>query len=274
IFEDEDESLFNARMKALIPFSKHDWHIFINVREDGYSYGICKTLNSIKEKNISQLALSNSYLKNENINNSFYLIDLGTFSSKFINIKSISEKNLNINLNFNKEEITPFETVIKDFVDCSFSKLRTTKKKLNEIKTLYENIFFNAFKNISGAICVVIDKDYEDKGFLADGIWLKKPIKFSQLFAQSKSYNESKLISIADIFTDMLNYDGITVVDNLGRVRAYNVFVETNTNRVKTIIGGARKRAAYTIINSRRKYIRGVYFQSHDGEIFFEKVKK
>ena len=47
----------------------------------------------------------------------------------------------------------------------------------------------------------------------------------------------------------------ITVVDNLGRVRAYNVFVETNRKSTKSVVGGARKRAAYTIINSRRKKI-------------------
>ena len=72
----------------------------------------------------------------------------------------------------------------------------------------------------------------------------------------------------------MLNFDGITVVDTTGRVLAYNVFVQSNINRTKNVIGGARKRAAYTIINSRRKHIAGVYFQSHEGEIFYKSLKK
>jgi len=72
----------------------------------------------------------------------------------------------------------------------------------------------------------------------------------------------------------MLDFDGITVVDNAGNILAYNVFVEANLRTTSGTIGGARKRAAYTIINSKKKNIIGVYFQSHDGEMFYAAVKK
>jgi len=72
----------------------------------------------------------------------------------------------------------------------------------------------------------------------------------------------------------MLNKDGITVIDNTGQILAYNVFVEINTKLAGNIIGGARKRAAYTVINSRKPNIVGVYFQSFDGEMFFAPSKK
>lgn len=275
LFNDEDESLFNARMKSLLAFSRHDWTIYVNITEEGYSYGICKTLNSIKEKNFNHIAINSPVLKVKNENENLSLIILEAFNSNYISLKSLHDKTLNINLSLTTANTADFEEEIKEFVEASFSKLRTTKRKLKEIKTLYENIFENAFKSIHGAICVVVDKDYEDKGgFLGDGIWLEQPIEFSKLFLQSKSYDEAKLVAIAELFIDMLNYDGITVVDNLGRIRAYNVFVETNVGRTRTIVGGARKRAAYTIINSRRKRIVGVYFQSHDGEVLFERVKK
>ncbi|MDD4211102.1 MAG: hypothetical protein PHC46_01755 [Clostridia bacterium] len=273
LFEDEDEILFNARMKSMLAFSKHDWIVFIEIKENGYSYGICKTLNSIKEKSFIQIALNSDVLKVKSQNDELALVLLEAFSSTLVTLKRLGDKRLNINLSLTTINNHTFEEVIKEFVNASFSKLRTTQRKLKEMKIMYENIFEAAFKNIQGAICVVVDKDYEDKGFLADGIWLKHPIEFSKLFFQSKSYNEAKLLSIAELFIDMLNYDGITIVDNLGRIRAYNVFVETNLNRVKSIVGGARKRAAYTIINSRRKHIVGVYFQSQDGEVFFERVK-
>jgi len=112
------------------------------------------------------------------------------------------------------------------------------------------------------------------KGFFEDGIWLETPISFSKLFTQSKSYSEEKLQAFATLFINMLNFDGITVVDTTGRLLAYNVFVENNINRTKNVVGGARKRAAYTIINSRRKHIVGVYFQSHEGEIFYKSLVK
>ena len=60
---------------------------------------------------------------------------------------------------------------------------------------------------------------------------------------------------------------------NAGRIRAYNVFITSN-NKLTNVVGGARKRAAYTIINSKVKKIVGVYFQSQDGETFYEEVRK
>ena len=106
-----------------------------------------------------------------------------------------------------------------------------------------------------------------------DGIWLKEPISFSKLFTQSKSYNEEKLQAYADLFMNMLNFDGITVIDNQGRLRAYNVFVEPNSKKVGYIVGGARKRAAYYILSTKKKDIVGVYFQSHEGEVFFQELR-
>ncbi|MGD9901646.1 MAG: hypothetical protein AB7S44_03830 [Spirochaetales bacterium] len=274
IFKDTDDSFFNVRMKSLMSFSRHDWCVFIDIKGDQYIYGICKTLNSIKERNFAQIALASDILKVKHENENLKLIILESFSSNLISLKSLNERRLNINLSLTTINHDAFEDEIKEFIDASFSKLRTTQKKLREVKTLYENIFENAFKNIHGAICIVVDRDYEDKGFLSDGIWLETPIEFSKLFLQSKSFNETKLVAVAELFIDMLNYDGITIVDNAGRIRAYNVFVETNTNRTRTIVGGARKRAAYTVINSRRKGIIGAYFQSQDGEVFFERVKQ
>ena len=75
-------------------------------------------------------------------------------------------------------------------------------------------------------------------------------------------------------FAPIAAAEGITVIDNTGRIRAYNCFVETSMNNEKNIIGGARKRAAYTLINTRVKKIIGVYFQSHEGEMFYIPVRK
>lgn len=139
---------------------------------------------------------------------------------------------------------------------------------------MFYNIFTKVIEDLNGAMCVIVDKDYKDNGFLEDGIWLENPISFSKVFTQSKSYSEEKLQAFATLFINMLNFDGITIVDTTGRLLAYNVFVESNIRHTKNVIGGARKRAAYTIINSRRKHIVGVYFQSHEGEIFYKSLKK
>lgn len=269
MFEDETENMFAQRMKSLSVFSKNDWYIYVCLKENCFQYGIVKATNSIKDKNFEALLKENETLKEKLFG--FFVSALNTNTISF---RSIKNGNLNICFSLDTKKITSWEEEISEFVDASFSKLRTTKKKLNEVKTMFSNIFDRALKNIHGTICVVVDKDYEDKGFLGDGIWLNTPIEFSKLFLQTKSYNEQKLISISELFMSMLNYDGITVIDNMGRIRAYNCFVETSMNNEKNILGGARKRAVYTIIKTKVKKVIGVYFQSHEGEMFYIPVRK
>lgn len=271
MFSDETEVMFNYRIKKLAPFTKHDWIIYVNIKEGVTSYGICRALNSIKEEGLKQLILNNSVLKERTDKISAVYVE--PISNYTINLFSLKGEILSVNNTLDETKISDWQTEIKEFVDASFSKLRTTDKKLTEIKTLYENIFDSVFKNVHGALCVIVDKDYVDNGFFSDGVWLKEPISFSKLFIRSKAYNESKLTAFCELFMDMLDYDGITIVDNTGRIRAYNVFVESS-NKNFNISGGARKRAAYTVINSRRKRIVGIYFQSHEGELFYRPVKK
>lgn len=271
MFEDENENMFQSRMKSLAVFCKSEWCIFVNIKDGVYQYGICKALNSIKEKRLENLLLENETLKERN---KFFAFLVFPLSSYCITLSSLKQGLMNINFTLDTKKNISWREEISEFIDASFSKLRTTKKKLVDIKTMYLNIFDKALRNISGAICVVVDKDYEDKGLLADGIWLKNPIEFSKMFLQSKSYSEQKLMAFSELFMNMLNYDGITVIDNMGRIRAYNVFVETTMNDQKNILGGARKRAAYTIVNTKVKKVIGVYFQSHEGEMFYTPVRK
>ncbi len=270
IFLDENENMFRSHMKSLVPFSSHKWNIYVQVNSNGsFEYGIYRSFNSIKEYNFNTNMFLNDDLKTKT--NIVFAFTVQALSSTNINFKSLKGKEMNLNFSLEGKKLLNFNEEISEFIDASFSKLKTTKKKLNDIKTLYQNTFENCFRSIHGCICVVVDKDYVDTSFFADGIWLDHPIEFSKLFMQSNSYNETKLASYSELFMDMLNYDGITIVDNKGRIRAYNVFVESDASKESMIIGGARKRAAFTVINSKVKKIVGVYFQSQEGEIFYNR---
>lgn len=271
MFSDDSEIMFNYRIKKLAQFSRHNWVIYVNFKDDVITYGICTALNSIMEESFKKLIFSNQLLK-ERVDKTG-IVYVEPVSNYSITLTSLKGENLSINNTLDETKVSDWQTEIKEFVDASFSKLKTTERKLNEIKTLYENIFDDVFKNVDGALCVIVDKDYVDNGLFSDGVWLKEPLSFSKLFLRSKPDNESKLVGLRNLFTDMLDSDGITIIDNTGRIRAYNVFIESSTRNLN-ITGGARKRAAYTIINSRRKRIVGVYFQSHEGELFYKPVKK
>jgi hypothetical protein len=272
LFNDENENMFVSRLKSLVPFCNLGWCIYVSVTENKTEYGIFRIINSIKDEAIAGALFKSETLlaKTERIFG-IYVYAENTWT---VTMKSLKGRAVNINFALDIKVVNSWDDEIQEFVDASFEKLKTSKKKLTDIKNMYKNIFKNVLRSVNGTICVVVDTDYQQDDFFEDGIWLQEPMNLSKLFAQSNQYNEQKLMTMADIFMAMLNYDGITVVDNMGRILAYNVFIEASLKLAGNIVGGARKRAAYTIINSHRTNIVGVYFQSHDGEMFYAPVKK
>lgn len=272
IFEDSEATMFNSRLKSVLALARQDWCLFIDLKEDKISYGLIMSFRSLKDKNFLQ-DLEETTISKERLTHTHCIVARPLNSYSML-LDSISGETLTVNFSLDKSKNNNFTTEISELVDASFSKLRTTQRKLGDMKNMYLNIFTSVLNYAHGALCVVVDKDYVDSGLFEDGIWLKEPISFSKLFTQSKSYSEEKLQAHADLFLNMLNFDGITIIDNLGRLRAYNVFVEPNSKKVGYIVGGARKRAAFHILSSKRKGIVGVYFQSHEGEVFFQAIKQ
>ena len=272
LFTDANENMFASRLKSLIPFCNRYWCVYVSISETGIEYGIFRVINSIKDENLETILFKSQVLQEKS--NKLFGIYVYAENTWTITMRSLKGRVVNVNFALDIRVVNNWEDEIKEFVDASFSKLRTSAKKLQDIKNMYRNIFRNVSRLVDGTICVVVDSDYKPDSFFEDVIWLKEPINLSKLFAQTNQYNEQKLTTMADVFVTMLNFDGITVVDNMGQIRAYNVFIETNMKLAGNIIGGARKRAAYTIINSKRPHIIGVYFQSHEGEMFYSPVKK
>ena len=55
LFSDEDEKMFNSRLKSLLMFCLNDWVTYIEYKNGKFNYGICKVFNSIKELLIRNL---------------------------------------------------------------------------------------------------------------------------------------------------------------------------------------------------------------------------
>jgi len=274
LFSDENEHMFDSRVRALIPFCKHFWYIYVESAEDGkVSYGLLKNYASIKDKALEDVLFSDPILSEKIAAKASAF--LATANTRWtVTLRSFYGNILNTNFALDVMGHSDMDNEISHLVNASFSKLITTKKKLQDLKNMFQNVFKTVLRDMGGTLCVVVDKEYERDDFLNDGIWLAEPISLSKLFLQTNHYSEQKLMAIANLFLAMMAKDGITVINNAGEIVAFNVFVETNADKVGNIIGGARKRAAYTVINSGRKDIMGVYFQSYDGEIFFAGVKK
>lgn len=268
-YEDPNLTNFKARIKALMCFCKSDWSIYINFGEENIEYGIIKTLTSIKEKSLLQSIQTKSTM--ESISKRGNLVILNVLGGGVCQLLGAKGNKCSVCFNLNSQSEYNWDTEITEFVEACVSKIKTTQKKLSDIKNLITNIFHRVLRDLHGTLCIVVDKEYKDKnGFLSDGTWLKEPIEFGKLFLRSSKFDENVLRSYADVLTTMLDFDGITIIDNAGRIRAYNVFIESNPDKKKNIVGGARRRAAYTILQNKSKKIIGVYFQSQDGDNFYK----
>lgn len=268
-YEDNDTLNFRARIKALMCFCKRDWNIYVNFGENVIEYGIIKTLTSLKDKSLLQALHDQSIM--DNISKKASLVIINVFGGGVCRLIGAKGNNFSVCFNLNSSYEYNWDNEITEFVDACVSKIKTTKRKLQDIKNLLDNIFHSVLKGLHGTICMVVDKEFKDKaGVFQDGTWLKEPIEFIKLFMRSATFDENILRSYADVLKTMLDFDGITIIDNSGKIRAYNVFIESTPNIENMIVGGARRRAAYSILHNKNKKIVGVYFQSQDGDNFYK----
>ena len=271
-YKDADTTQFNQRLKALMTFCLKDWTIYIEYGETLVEYGLVKVVNSIKEQDLY------SYMFEEDKKVAFpaklNCLFINVVSTGLVILRGAKGNTTSVCFNLVNDIQSEWDGIIQNFVAECTSRIRTTKKKLTEIQIFLHNIFTRVFKRLHGTLCLVVDAQYKDKGLLADGTWLPEPIEFAKLFLRSNTFSESKLRAYADILETMLNYDGITIIDNMGRLLAYNVFVETDLSATKNIMGGARKRAAYTLLNNPNRRIVGLYFQSQEGDSFYRSKKE
>ncbi len=276
-YEDADNTNFRARIKALMCFCRRAWNIYVNFGENVIEYGIIKSLTSLKEKTLIQTLHEPSTLEAIAKKTSLVIIDV--YGGGVCRLVGVKGSKYSVCFNLNSESEYNWDNEIDEFVEACVSKIKTTKRKLQDIKNLLGNIFNSVLQGIHGTICMVVDKEFKDKaGYFQDGTWLKEPIELVKLFLRSSTFDENVLRSYGDVLRTMLDFDGITIIDNAGRIRAYNVFIESTKDANTKVVGGARRRAAYSILHNRNKKIVGVYFQSQDGDNFFkekgEKKKK
>lgn len=262
------------RLKSLMPFCNLGWGVYIEVAADHLEYGLIRLFSGPRggsiikvfsdfsdpsESSMVEIAvISNCEILINGMNNNKLCIDFRLFQDEKEN--TVDEMYLAV-----AEDIA---SGIKDegqhqkAVDLLIKLCRLTRQKVH------------------GAILLVVKESFQfPNEYLTDGIWLNEPIDLIEtgiiaLSGSSDIYTSEKYYGLSGLFMEMMNVDGITIIDNMGRIRGYNVFIDQSSVKGVSVSGGARKRAKVALLNSNDPSIIGVYFQSQDGQVSYERMNQ
>ena len=143
-------------------------------------------------------------------------------------------------------------------------------------KGFWAGLFSQVKREVHGTICLFVDPSWDgnkDENFDAGKIvfedYKEMQIKPDSMLDSQSYHDLYEQNFIRKMFFSMLNYDGITVIDTNGCVRAFHCFV--SIHRGKFTSGGARHRAYRALANlfKSNECYKALYFQSQEGNIRF-----
>lgn len=261
----------DKRMKSLLPFCNLGWSVYIDVSETHLEYGLIRLFSGPRGGAILQ-AFSNISDPNESS-----MVEISVISGHEIMINGMNENHLCIDFRLFKDEKENTVDDIHHSIAHDISAVYSDVYKQSAVDLLIK-LFRLARQKVHGTIVLVVDESFQfPNPYLTDGTWLEQPIDLIEtgLIALGDSgdmYTTEKYYGLSGLFVEMMNVDGITIIDNAGRVRGYNVFINQSTVKSSTVSGGARKRAKMALLNTKDPSIIGVYFQSQDGHISYERM--
>lgn len=252
-------------IKSIAPFSLNGWNIFISINENNYEFGIYKNLGGVDSLELEDVLSSNDFIQIEKMDKNQLVFKNGNHD--FILHISVLKQALETN---RKKQIK--NLVIK------FTSQIEHEHKTKFIKNISNSLFHNMNK-LHGTILLVQDANERVDCFISKGILFDNPINLFEEYlnyilncSQDDNIAE-RYYSLIGILSLVLNIDGITLINSKGQLLGYNIFIDNKKVDTSKVVGGARKRAAYSIENSNINGLLGIYFQSHDGDNYFKELR-
>lgn len=258
-------------IKPIMPFCDNGWRVLVNIEDENVTVGLIRAFGGP-----SALSLIDSLLTPIDLTQVSFRFVLVDIMSKYeVLLSGLSGMTLQIDFRFIVAEIKgrkeSVERIVDDLLsDCDYMDYRENQKNA------MSKVFELCPKRVHGCIFVIINKEsiLPISGLLKDGIILEEPINLISPLVDALRSPEihslyEKYYAQTGLLLTMLNTDGITVLDTASRIRGYNFFIQSTQD---TVAGGARRRAANSLMRSKNENIVGVYFQSQDGDIFYERV--
>lgn len=154
-----------------------------------------------------------------------------------------------------------------DFSSSENLPIPNFSRKYNRNTALWSGIFKRVKKEVHGTICLIVSPDWsweKDSESFSRGAVLQEPV--SIIYGDGTD-NTRKLDDGVRMLLSMMDFDGMTIVDTQGNIRAYHCFVKIDQNDTST--GGSRHIAFETLKKKNNNLYKAVYFQSHEGYVEF-----
>ena len=262
----------------MLPFCNNGWRVFVDISDECISYGITRNFNGPSGLNLVDILADLEESEREALNVNFALIDItNSFEIQLRSYDTICKIDFRLLEESSFDDDRAKETFCHDILAACPNEDKRSRIAYKKIVDLFS-------QKLHGSICFVIKNNHTlpDEVF-DDGIFLDTPIDIYTVLSEdlnknTPSLNSTTIISshekyhaLTGVLLEMLNIDGITIIDDKGRIRAFNVFIKPDTDTT-AISGGARKRAASFLSKQTNTNYKGVYFQSQDGTAFYERV--
>jgi len=230
-------------IKSLTVFCYNGADILINQTEDSVSFGV--VYFDVEQTGLAEI----SFLKN-------HFVIMGSLSRTKMIVVALGEdeqpENLIVSFDFSGTD----DLLVPDF-----------NKKYNRDIALWSGIFRRAKKEVHGTICLIVSPEWswekDHKNFSRAEI-LQDPVSISY---GDGTDSTRKLDDGIRMLLSMMDYDGMTIIDTQGNIRAYHCFVKINQNDSSS--GGSRHIALATLKKKNNNLYRAIYFQSHEGHVEF-----
>lgn len=135
---------------------------------------------------------------------------------------------------------------------------------------LYYRVVMDVLQVWHGTLAAVLPAGAEVPDFLSDGVVLHEPLHFAaatrRLLETGDRAATDELQANANLLRGMLGADGITVMRSDGSVVAYNVFIAHPPDRIRTALGGARRRTFDVLSSHVGGSLVAAFYRSQDGK--------
>ena len=264
--DDINGRCLSQKFKSAATFCDDNWYFTIDIIDNNIVYGLFKKYISsgkgVPIRWFEDMICGEKIAIIETVGRNIIHIKAGDGEDKVISQGFIScdeEKMLNG----------------KVLVDLSADIIRgESSAGIDRARHITQKMLRGMRNKVHGAILVIVKDDFCIEDTPLEGVELSPGINFYNRFSYAdilRSLDEAEeVFSSIELFYDILNTDGITIMTENGVLRYYNVFYQSDKSI--SVSGGARKRAALGICGDQRiDGIISVYFQSQDGEVFYRR---